>query len=202
MTGIFARALAAALAVSVFSPALIAAQPAERPDEAVFAFGGRYFTNHMEGFLNPGGPLGLNYEDNFVFGGGYQRFLIETDVGARFGVEGGVAMRAGERVAGEAWAGLVGRYEGLAIGPVAITPSLTVGVSAVTDTIGIEGRRVAPDANPHVLIYIAPEIATSIGGNSDVEAFYRIQHRSGAWGTVAGMGDGANASTIGLRFRY
>ena len=202
MTGIFARALGAILIISIFAPASAVAQQAERPDEAVFVFGGRYFTDHMEGILNPGGPFGLSYEDNVVFGGGYQRFLVESDIGVRLGVEGGVAMRAGERVAGEAWAGLVGRYEGLSIGPVAITPSLTLGVSAVTDTIGIESQRVAPGADPHALIYIAPEIATSIGADSDVEAFYRIQHRSGAWGAVAGMGDGANASTIGLRFRY
>jgi hypothetical protein len=174
----------------------------ETDDQSVFVFGGRYHTGHMEHILNPLGPFGLDYEDNYVAGGGYQQFFLENgDV--RVGVEAGAAIGFGaDGARGEVWGGLVGRYEGLEFGDVNIAPSLTLGASAITNTIGIESDRVAPGADPHVLFYIAPEIAVSHDAHPETEVFFRIQHRSGAWETLNGMGDGHNASTVGLRWKF
>lgn len=178
------------------------ARAAETDDQSVFVFGGRYHTGHMEDILNPLGPFGLDYEDNYVAGGGYQQFFLENgDV--RVGVEAGAAIGFGaDGARGEVWGGLVGRYEGLEFGAINIAPSLTLGASVITNTIGIESRRVAPGADPHVLFYIAPEISVSHDANPNTEVFFRIQHRSGAWGTFNGMGDGHNASTVGVRWKF
>jgi len=178
------------------------AEAAESDDQSVFVFGGRYHTGHMEHILNPLGPFGLDYENNYVAGGGYQQFFLEGG-NVRFGIEAGAAIGFGEDGSrGEVWGGLVGRYEGLQFGEINVAPSLTLGASAVTNTIGIESNRVAPGADPHVLFYIAPEIAVSHDAHPETEVFFRIQHRSGAWGAIAGMGDGHNASTVGVRWRF
>lgn len=179
-----------------------AALAAEADDQSVFVFGGRYHTGHMEHILNPLGRFGLDYEDNYVAGGGYQQFFLENG-DLRFGVEAGAAIGAGvDGARGEVWGGLVGRYEGLEFGEINVAPSLTLGASAITNTIGTESNRVAPGADPHVLFYIAPEIAVSHDSHPETEVFFRIHHRSGAWGTLNGMGDGHNASTVGVRWKF
>ena len=177
---------------------------AEEPgDNRVFVFTGRYHTGHMEHILNPAAPLGLDYEDNYVAGVGVQQFVPDEDgKGVRIGWEGGAAIRTGESTSGEAWTGIVGRVDGAHIGPVNVSPALTVGLSAVTDTIGIESERVAEGADPHLLFYIAPEINVSVGENADTEVFMRVQHRSGAWGLLNDMGDGHNATAVGMRWRF
>ncbi|WP_052731940.1 hypothetical protein [Devosia geojensis] len=170
-------------------------------DEAVFVFGGRYYSDHLEDQLNPLGPFGVDYEDNFLIGGGYQRFYLGPEW-LRFGWEAGASVGFGEDVRGEAWAGIVGRFDALRIGQVNISASVTGGLSAITNTIGIETDRVAPDANPHLLFYIAPEIGVTLDSNPNLEAFMRVQHRSGGWGLISNMGDGHNATSVGLRWRF
>lgn len=181
------------------SPAPALAQ--ETADEAAFVFAGRFYSEHMEDLLNPLGPFGVDYEDNFLIGGGYQRFYLGPDW-LRFGWEAGGSVGFGEDVRGEAWAGLVGRFDAISIGQVHISASLTAGMSAITNTIGIETDRVAPGANPHLLFYIAPEIGVALDSQPNMEAFMRVQHRSGSWGLIGGMGDGHNATSVGVRWRF
>jgi hypothetical protein len=38
--------------------------------------------------------------------------------------------------------------------------------------------------------------------NPNWELVYRIQHRSGAYGVIAHFIEGANANTVGIRYRY
>jgi hypothetical protein len=200
----FPRTLSLFLALgSLISASPALAQDDPTRDQSVFGFVGRFHTGHMEHILNPTGPLNLDYENNFVLGGGYQQFYLEPWEDVRFGWEAGVALRGGDDpVSGEVWAGLVGRYDGWRIGDVNISPSVTFGLSAITDTIGIETDRVAEGANPHLLFYIAPEISASIGENAQTEVFFRVQHRSGAWGQLGQMGDGHNANAIGVRYKF
>jgi hypothetical protein len=172
-------------------------------DKAVFAFGGRYHTQHMENILNPLGPFGLTYENNFVIGAGYQQFFLEWPKDVRVGLEGGVAGRFGESGSLETWAGVVARYDGFVLGDkIRIAPSLTLGLSAETNTVGIETLRKQLDGgDPTILFYIGPEISVSTLDNPNFEVFTRVQHRSGAWGRLGGMGDGANATVLGLRWK-
>ncbi|GLQ52993.1 hypothetical protein GCM10010862_02510 [Devosia nitrariae] len=173
----------------------------EAVDEAAFVFAGRFYSEHLEDQLNPLGPFGVDYEDNFLIGGGYQRFYLGPDW-LRFGWEAGATVGFGEDVRGEAWAGLVGRFDAISIGQVHISASLTAGMSAITNTIGIETERVAPGANPHLLFYVAPEIGLSLDSQPNLEAFMRVQHRSGGWGLIGSMGDGHNATSVGMRWRF
>ena len=187
------------LIVSLGGAAL--AQPEPARDQAAFAFTGRYVNAYIENSLT---PFIANYEDNFVLGGGYQKFLFEPLPDLRLGAEIGMALRGGTSTSGEIWAGPVLRYDGLRLGDkLRLSPSLTVGLSAVTGPIGVEAERAERrNGDPTLLFFMAPEIAVSTLDNPDTELFYRVQHRSGAWDTLGGMADGANAQVFGIRFKF
>lgn len=183
-----------------FSGVALAQQAPDR-DQAVFAFTGRYVDAYIEHSLT---PFLANYEDNFVLGGGYQQFVLEPLPDLHLGAEIGLALRGGTAASGEIWVGPVLRYDGLRLGDnLRVSPSLTVGLSAVTGPIGVEAERAQRrNADPTLLFFMAPEISVSTVDNPDTELFYRVQHRSGAWGTLGGMADGANAQVIGIRFKF
>ncbi|GHA31033.1 hypothetical protein GCM10007989_28720 [Devosia pacifica] len=178
-----------------------AAQETDATDQSVFIFGGRYHSGHQEDIFTPLGPFGFDYEDNYVFGAGYQQFFY-TMGDLRFGLEAGTAIGVGDAVRGEIWGGVVGRYDGIDLGPVTVSPAVTFGLSAITNTIGIESNRIAPGADPTLLFYVAPEISVWQNDHPELEYFFRIQHRSGAGGLLGGMGDGHNAAAIGVRYKF
>ncbi len=204
----FARAILALGAMSLFVPfaAPIVAQdvttealPANR-DESVFVFGGPLSSGYFGDALT---FWSSGYETNAFAGVGYQRFFYEYESFA-LGLEAGLGLRmgAGETISAEAWAGLVGRLTEVELGPVKFTPSITGGFSVVTDTIGVETTRTAASGDSAtVLYYLAPEIAVSHDDHPEWEAFGRIQHRSGGFGTIAHI-DGSNAVTAGLRYKF
>ena len=206
MTNI-ARAILAIGAIGFLVPfaAPIAAQevsanqalPADR-DENVFVFGGPMSSGYFGDALT---FWSSGYETNAFAGVGYQRFFYEYESFA-LGLEAGLGIRTGESTSAEAWAGLVGRLTEVEFGPVNITPSITGGFSVVTGTIGVETTRTAASGDSAtVLYYLAPEIAVSHDDHPEWEAFGRIQHRSGGFGTIAHI-DGSNAVTLGLRYKF
>lgn len=182
-------------------PPMAMAQDAGMPsNQNVFVLGGPftngYFGNAFRFWEN-------HYETNFFAGVGYQYFLWEDDGGFKLGAEAGVGLRLGPRASAEAWAGVVGRFDVFEVGDVNITPSLTFGLSAVTDTIGVETERAAAagyDSLP-VFFYMGPEIAVSHDAYPDLELLARVHHRSGGFGTIAPV-DGSNAAVLGLRYKF
>src|SRR5690606_30563033 len=129
-------------------------------DENVFVMGGPFTTGYF------GDAFFLfedHYETNFFAGLGYQRFLYSYG-SFELGVEAGLGLRmgAGENTSAELWGGAVARLTRFEIGDINITPAITFGLSAVTDTIGVETQRAARlgHAVP-ILYYLAPEISIS-----------------------------------------
>lgn len=171
-------------------------------DNDVFAFGGRFHDNYFQyGFV----PFLATYEDNYLLGVGYQHFFLHLPNDFNFGTEIGIDGRFGNSPASaEVWAGVVGRYDGWNIGDLHVAPAVTFGFSAETGAVGIEKARevAAVDGNSRLLFFIGPELNFSTVQNPNVEAFWRIQHRSGAWGTLGDIGDSANATTLGVRFHF
>lgn len=194
-----ARAILALWAICSFAPAASGAEAlTARNDESVFIFGGPmssgYFGDALV-FWNSG------YEPNYFAGVGYQRFFYEYESFA-LGLEAGIGIRTGQSTSAEAWAGLVGRLTEVELGPLNITPSITGGFSVVTDTIGVETTRTTASGDSATLLYyLAPEIAVSHDDHPQWEAFGRIQHRSGGFGTIAHI-DGSNAVTLGVRYKF
>jgi hypothetical protein len=188
-------------AIIIAAPSGASAEEATQstPDQNVFVFGGPF---QHEWVWETALFWREHYEENFFAGVGYQNFLYHTDFGLKAGLELGAGIRAGGSTSAEVWAGVVARYDGLHFGDLNISPSITAGLSAVTDTIGVEARRAQGigQAVP-VLFYLGPEIAISHADNPDIELTVRIQHRSGGYGIIAPI-DGSNAATVGLRFNF
>lgn len=195
--------LLAMLALGATTPAVaqIAVPPEHEPaDQRVFVMGGRMTASDFGEAFN---PITSNYENAIIMGGGYQRFLGEPIENLNVGIEVGAAIRSGDKATGEVWAGLVARHDGLVIGDaVRVSPSLTFGASAVTDTMGTEAEREAKDGLPgNLLFYLSPEISFASLHNPHNEVFVRLHHRSGAWNTFGGGGS-ANATMIGVRTSF
>jgi hypothetical protein len=201
MNAVF-RALACAGAAWFCLAAPTLAQSPQAPSspstQNVFVFGGPLTSGYFSDAIQ---PWAWQLESNAFVGVGYQRFFYEYESFA-LGVEAGLGVRIGAPVSGEAWAGLVGRLTEFEFGPINITPSVTGGLSVVTDTIGAETTRTqAAGQSAALLYYLAPEIAVSHDDHPEWEAFGRIQHRSGGFGTIAHI-DGSNALTVGLRYKF
>ncbi|MGB3025389.1 hypothetical protein [Paradevosia shaoguanensis] len=169
--------------------------------QTLFVFGGRYYSEYIENGINPFKPA---YENNYIVGAGYQRFLPGSWHYWRLGLEVGLAARLGDSTSAEMWAGAVARFDGIVLGPVRISPALTLGVSAESGMVGIEAvhAQEVGGGDPALLFYMAPEINVSWTDNPNLEVFWRLQHRSGAWNTLGNMRDGANATTVGLRWKF
>jgi len=184
------------------SPAL-AQSPQEtvvtKYDNSIFLMAGRLHSGDWTTSLN---VLGAPYEDNYVIGGGAQHFAVDLPLEFRLGVEGGLVVRMGEATQLEGWGGIVARYDGFVFNDDwRISPSLTWGLSFETDSIGSETVRAGwVDQSSQVLFYLSPEI--SLGRKDEnMELFWRIQHRSGAWCLIACI-NGTNANTVGMRWKF
>ncbi|UYN98416.1 MAG: hypothetical protein KIT02_10645 [Devosia sp.] len=197
MIKIWHKKAAIAAATGILLSTSVLAQDANT-DENVFVFGGPLTKGYFgDAFL----VWEDNYESNFFAGVGYQRFLYEY-LDFQMGVEVGLGVRVGSPSSGEAWAGIVNRLMKFEIGEVNIVPSITGGFSVVTDTIGVETERTAASGDSAAfLYYLAPEVSVSLDSQPEWEAFGRIQHRSGGFGTIAHI-DGSNAVTVGLRYKF
>lgn len=195
------RVIAGFASLLLIVPLTATAQDIAAPialDESVFVMGGP-FTR-----ANFGETFSLwdnEYEQNFVVGAGYQRFLY-TNGAFGLGVEAGFGLRAGEDTSAEVWAAGVARLTNFDIGALNITPSVIFGLSATTGMVGVEAERVAElGREVPVLFYFTPEIAVSSDTNPNWEAFARIQHRSGGFGTIAKI-DASNAPVVGFRYKF
>lgn len=145
------------------------------------------------------------HTQQFLVGGAYSRDLVDLPTGFTLGAEAGLAARFGRSSgnSAELWSGAALRHHGLVLGDVAFAPGITLGLSAVTDRLAIEAEREARrGGTSKLLVYFSPEIALRFRSTPNMEIVYRLQHRSGAFGLFGGMSEGANASTIGVRWRY
>jgi hypothetical protein len=170
--------------------------------QSVFFFGGATFDGDMLESANPFDFGG--YEDHPVFGVGYQIFPYEFN-SLKLGAELGVAGRFGGTASAEFWGGVVGRYDGIEIADtVRISPALSFGISYVTHTLDGREQELEEERNgdASTLFYLGPELNFSLVSRPELEFFWRLHHRSGAWGTLGDMHGGSNANVFGVRYNF
>jgi hypothetical protein len=123
-------------------------------------------------------------------------FTIDAELGA-----GG---RVGQTNAGEAWGALYLRFDGF--------PWNHLLYTSVAGSTGLhwvsrlpERERGPPERREpntsNVLHYFAPEITVALPHRRQHELVLRYHHRSGIFGAMNGVDDGANAIAIGYRYR-
>lgn len=153
--------------------------------------------------------------DNYIVGAAYRRDYLQFGH-LIVGGEVGIADRFGHFViccdapvvsssivqSAELWAGGTARTDFL-LGPVRMTPGITVGMSATTNSIGREREReITETGNARLLGYLSPEVAFSSVSSPNLELVFRVQHRSGAAGTFGRLFEGYNADVIGIRTHF
>jgi hypothetical protein len=167
--------------------------------DSVMVFGGVFSSGNMSQAAVPFSRS----ENNYMVGAVLHRHIADLPWYFVFGAEVGVAGRFGEREAVEAFTALNLRFWGLRFGNwVTIAPGLSAGFSVVSDTLGVERQReIVRGGNATLLFYLQPEISLMFHQWPGTELVLRLHHRSGAYGTLGKMHDGANVHTIGLRWR-
>jgi hypothetical protein len=170
------------------------------PANNVMVFAGQYAINNLGGTIN---PFTATHENQgivaFAYGHDFYRW---QDVVV--GVEVGTGLRFGLGSAGELWGGINIRYIGFVLfNTLRIGGGITVGLSGITKATGIEAQREIKDnGSAALLAYLGPELTMALVDNPNWELVYRIQHRSGAYGLIANFIEGANANTLGIRYRF
>ncbi|MCC6887684.1 MAG: hypothetical protein IT536_04035 [Hyphomicrobiales bacterium] len=188
------------------------------PVHSLFFFAGRLSTTSMgDTALFNINAVTVPHYDNMIIGAAYQRDIWRWR-GFRIGAEIGIADRFGTyhlccgpetikgsvKHSGELWGGIVLGFDGILLfNTVRVAPSVVLGLSAITNSIGVERQReAAHSGNAHLLFYLAPELALSIPRIPNVEAVMRLHHRSGWDGTLGNMREGYNAYVFGVRWRF
>jgi hypothetical protein len=175
--------------------------PASPPSNSVLIFGGQFTTDDMGGSLN---PFSARHENQRIVAAAYEHDFYHAPNDLVVGAEIGAGYRFGLGNSEELWAGVNIRHTGFVLfGLVRIAAGITVGVSAVTNSAGIEAERQAMDhGNGQLLAYLGPELTMALLKYPNLELVYRVQHRSGAFGLIANFIEGANANVFGIRYRF
>jgi hypothetical protein len=146
----------------------------------------------------------VGYEPNFVIALISGRDLVTTPVGFRVGHESGIALRFGQDFSIEMWRAVTVSFGARLIGRIMVTPQFALGLSSVSNLIGVEVAREAAveDGDMSRLVYNGSQLAWLFETIPFVEFFYRLHHRSGALGFWGNVPDGHNANSIGFQIRY
>ena len=80
---------------------------------------------------------------------------------------------------------------------------IVFGLSVISNPIDQEGlRQIDNRGSANLLFYLGFDVAFALADLPNTELVLRIQHRSGAYGTLGGMKEGNNANVIGIRQRF
>jgi hypothetical protein len=201
----------------LLTPFLLTSQPNLK--QSVFGFAGRTDSGNLGSTFvyGLGAPERIFY-DNYILGGAYQRDFFQFNSGLLIGAEVGLADRFGHYSiccdtivysnsvvqSAEFWTGASFRSQGIALfDAVWISPGLVFGLSAISNPIGQEGEhQIAHQGSAKVLFYLGFDLAFALAKLPDTELVFRIQHRSGAYGTLGAMKEGNNANVVGIRQRF
>jgi hypothetical protein len=88
----------------------------------------------------------------------------------------------------ELWGGVSLRHEGFTLfDTVRISPGVVFGLSAISNPIGQEGlHQVDHQGSARVLFYLGFDLAVALANSPNTELVFRVQHRSGGYGTLGG----------------
>ncbi len=189
-----------AVAVATPAAATIAADP-PLPVNSLTVIAGVYNTSFWARSFNVNE---VGYEPNFVLGLISAKDLFVTSWGLRIGHESGIAIRFGADFSIEMWQGLTISFSARLIGGRVVQAKLVLGLSTVSNPIGVEVEREAAvrEGDMDRLVYLGSQLATYWERLPYAEAIYRLHHRSGALGFWGNLPDGHNAPAVGFTIRY
>ena len=201
----------------LLTPFKLASQP--NLNQSVFVFAGRTDSGNLgDTFLYGVGAPEKIFYDNYIVGGAYQRDFFQFNSGILIGSEVGLADRFGHykiccdivsysnsvTQSAELWGGVSIRHQGVALfDTVRISPGFVFGLSVISSPIGQEGEhQIDHQGSAKILFYLGFDLAFALANLPNTELVFRVQHRSGAYGTLGAMKEGNNANVVGIRQRF
>ncbi len=164
-------------------------------------------TSVVDGYLrelivNPGQG---SYGDDTVVGGGINYNLARFWRFFSVSVEGGAMYRFGQTEGGEFWANVGVSYDGFPwTDYVYTTLGVFLGPNVVTRLPAVErGTALQPEPYTSKLLNnLSPEISFALPSAPQNAVVIRYMHRSGVFGGINGVTEGANTLTAGFRYRF
>lgn len=159
-------------------------------------------------------PFEYTSGDQTIAGASLAWTPLELPLGFQAGLDGGLSLRHdGDRygpsgTSVEGWFGPTLRHSGIPLGPLLFRPAVAVGLSAVSQSYGLERQReIEEGGDASVLYYAGLELGFALKSHPNIDLVYRLHHRSGAsqvdyLPTIGDIGDTMNAQTIGLRYHF
>jgi hypothetical protein len=199
------------------TPFKLASQPNLK--QSIFGFAGRTDSGNLgDTFLYGVGAPEKIFYDNYIVGGAYQRDFFQFNSGILIGAEVGLADRFGHYKvccdivsysnsvthSAELWGGVSIRHQGIALfDTVRISPGFVFGLSAISGPIGQEAEhQIDHQGSAKILFYLGFDLAFALANLPNTELVFRVQHRSGAYGTLGALKEGNNANVVGIRQRF
>jgi hypothetical protein len=198
------RLCCVALAISLPSIAIpgLAAEPESplRRDNGVGILGGIFSPDVFSDIVLT--PWNTRTDSIYLLSGSYNRRLTTVLDHLDIEVEGGLGRRFGDNNSAEAYAALGLRWRQFPWNHF-LTTSFAVYPIGPSYVANLSRAEVSKDGkSSNWLNFFSIELTFAAPSTPQLEALFRLQHRSGAFGLINGSTNGADFLSVGARYRF
>lgn len=145
----------------------------------------------------------LEFDDDFLVAVTASKRFLTLAKHVHLELEIGAAQRFGVQNEQEFWIAPYIRYDGFFWNKYLYTSfAINTGLSITTDVSAVEEARGGAAGGDRLLHFLSPEITFALPERKDIQATFRLHHRSGAFGVVSDTVGGAQYVTFGLRKHF
>ncbi|MEP1443974.1 MAG: hypothetical protein ABJK39_13275 [Hyphomicrobiales bacterium] len=171
---------------------------------AVGIYGGVFLDTGLEqivGIRRPFVPVtNLEFNDDFLLGVTASKRFLTLANHVHLELEVGAAQRFGIQDEQEFWVAPYIRYDGFFWNKYLYTSvAINTGLSISTGVSDVEEARGGSSGGDNLLHFLSPEITFALPERKDIQATFRLHHRSGAYGVISNTRGGAQYLTFGVR---
>lgn len=171
---------------------------------AVGIYGGTFLETGLLTALTGRVPItDLEFDDDFLIAVTASKRFLTLAKYVHLELEVGAAQRFGVQDEQEFWVAPYIRYDGFFWNKYLYTSiAINTGLSISTGVSAVEEARGGSAGGDNLLHFLSPEITFALPERKDIQATFRLHHRSGAFGVVSDTTGGAQYVTFGLRKHF
>ena len=167
-------------------------------------YGGVFLDTGLEqitGISRPFVPItDLDFSNDYLIAATASKRFLTLAKHVHFELEVGAAQRFGIQDEQEFWIAPYLRYDGFFWNKYLYTSvAINTGLSISTGVSAVEEARGGTSGGDNLLHFFSPEITFALPERKDIQATFRLHHRSGAYGAISNTRGGAQYMTFGLR---
>lgn len=168
---------------------------------AVGIYGGSFLRSGLLNVTTGRVPITqLEFNDDYLIALTASKRFLTLAKHVHLELEIGAAQRFGIQDEQEFWIAPYIRYDGFFWNKYLYTSiAVNTGLSISTGVSAVEEARGGAAGGDNLLHFLSPEITFALPQRKDIQATFRVHHRSGAFGVVSDTRGGAQYVTFGLR---